>query len=357
MSQTFSDPDVPPMDLLPPDHGGAADEPPRRTLGLLIFALFAPLLLLVAMLLMDGWMGAPGFTRDYVVRFDLPPPGAMAALPEIAGPNDPRSPLVVIDAGHGGHDPGAHGEHAAEKDLTLSLALALRQRLLEVGGIRVAMTRTDDRYLLLEERSGIARRLKADLFISIHADSADTPGAHGATVYTLSDRGSSQEAEHLAASENRADTVNGVSLANTSSSVSAILVDLSQRHAAEMSTGFARLILREGQAGEGEGGDGRARIDFRERAIQSAAFVVLKAPDVPSVLYEAGYISNADDAARLSSPGGRRDFAHATAQAIRVYFARQRETPIEGEAAGQNETPAPAQTPIPGETLGALAAP
>lgn len=355
MSQTFSDPDVPPMDLLPPDHGAEADEPPRRMLGLLIFALFAPLALLVAMLLMDGWMGAPGFTRDYVVRFDLPPPGAMAALPEIAGPNDPQSPLVVIDAGHGGHDPGAHGDHAAEKDLTLSLALALRQRLLEVGGIRVAMTRTDDRYLLLEERSGIARRLKADLFISIHADSADTPGAHGATVYTLSDRGSSQEAEHLAASENRADTVNGVSLANTSSSVSAILVDLSQRHAAEMSTNFARLILREGQAGEV--GDGRARIDFRERAIQSAAFVVLKSPDVPSVLYEAGYISNADDAARLSSPGGRRDFAHATAQAIRVYFARQRETPIEGEASGRSDTPIPGQTSPLEATPGALATP
>lgn len=336
------------MDLSLPDHGPGPDEAPRRGLGLglLIFALFAPLLLLVAMLLMDGWMGAPGFTRDYVVRFDLPPAGALAALPEIAGPSDPRSPLVVIDAGHGGHDPGAHGEHQAEKELTLSLALALRQRLLEVGGIRVGMTRMDDRYLLLEERSDIARRMKADLFISIHADSADTPGAHGATVYTLSDRGSSQEAEHLAAAENRADTVNGVSLANTSSSVSAILVDLSQRHAAEMSTNLARLILREGQ-----GGESGARIDFRERALQSAAFVVLKSPDVPSVLYEAGYISNAEDAARLSSLAGRRDFAHATAQAIRVYFARQRETPT------QSETSTPGETAIQREAPGALATP
>lgn len=330
------------------------DEAPRRGLGLglLVFALFAPLLLLVAMLLMDGWMGAPGFTRDYVVRFDLPPPGALAALPEIAGPNDPRSPLVVIDAGHGGHDPGAHGEHQAEKELTLSLALALRQRLLDVGGIRVALTRMDDRYLLLEERSDIARRMKADLFISIHADSADTPGAHGATVYTLSDRGSSQEAEHLAAAENRADSVNGVSLANTSSSVSAILVDLSQRHAAEMSTNLARLILREGQ-----GGESGARIDFRERALQSAAFVVLKSPDVPSVLYEAGYISNAEDAARLSSPAGRRDFAHATAQAIRVYFARQRETPVQGETPMPSETSIPSEAPTQAETPGALATP
>lgn len=342
------------MDLSLPDHGPGPDEAPRRGLGLglLIFALFAPLLLLVAMLLMDGWMGAPGFTRDYVVRFDLPPAGALAALPEIAGSSDPRSPLVVIDAGHGGHDPGAHGEHQAEKELTLSLALALRQRLLEVGGIRVAMTRMDDRYLLLEERSDIARRMKADLFISIHADSADTPGPHGATVYTLSDRGSSQEAEHLAAAENRADTVNGVSLANTSSSVSAILVDLSQRHAAEMSTNLARLILREGQ-----GGESGARIDFRERALQSAAFVVLKSPDVPSVLYEAGYISNAEDAARLSSPAGRRDFAHATAQAIRVYFARQRETSTQGETPTQSETPTSSETPAQPETPAVLATP
>lgn len=307
------------------DPIAATDEPPMpddasprgRGLGLLLFALFAPLVLLVAMLLMDRWMGAPGFARDYVVRFDLPPPGAMAALPEISGPNDPRSPLVVIDAGHGGHDPGAHGDHRVEKDLTLALALALRQRLLEIGGIRVALTRSDDRYLLLEERSGIARRMKADLFVSIHADSADTPDAHGATVYTLSERGSSEEAEHLAAAENRADTVNGVSLADTSSTVSAILVDLSQRHAAELSTDLARLILREGEG----------RIAFRDRAMQSAAFVVLKSPDLPSVLYEAGYISNADDAARLGSAQGRRDFAEATAQAIRVYFARQRGAP------------------------------
>lgn len=298
------------------------DEPRGWGMGLLLFALIAPVLLLAAMLLTDRLMGAPGFTRDYAMRFDLPPPGALAALPEIAGPNDPHSPLVVIDAGHGGHDPGARGEHHVEKELTLALALALRQRLLEVGGIRVALTRADDRYLLLEERSDIARRMKADLFISIHADSADTPDAHGATVYTLSERGSSEEAERLAAAENRADTVNGVSLAGTSSSVSAILVDLSQRHAAELSTNLARLIVREGRGDETGG-----RIDFRERALQSAAFVVLKSPDLPSILYEAGYISNAGDAARLSSSAGRRDFAETTAQAIRIYFAREREAP------------------------------
>lgn len=304
-------------------------EEKRRGWAVLLFVLLAPVALMAALLLLDRWMGAPGFSRDYVLRFALPPAGALAALPPIEGPNDPRSPLVVIDAGHGGHDPGAQGDGHQEKDLTLALALALRQQLLEKGGIRVALTRADDRYLLLEERSGIARRMKADLFLSIHADSAETPEAHGATVYTLSQRGSSEEAEHLAAAENRADSINGVSLASTSSAVSAILVDLSQRHAAELSSDFARLILREGEG----------RIDFRERALQSAAFVVLKSPDMPSVLYEAGYISHAQDAARLASPEGRREFAQTTAQAIRVYFARQREAAAAPEASAPPPMP------------------
>ena len=168
-------------------------------------------------------------------------------------------------------------------------------------------------YLALEERSGIARRLKADLFLSIHADSADSDKASGATVYTLSARGSSEEATHIAASENRADSVNGVTLGATTNDVSAILVDLSQRRTGQLSDDFARVILREGQG----------RIVFRERPLQSAAFVVLKSPDLPSVLFEAGYISNGHDAQRLASPGGQRAFADMTAQAIRVYFARQ----------------------------------
>ena len=124
------------------------------------------------------------------------------------------------------------------------LALALRDRLLAGGGVRVALTRSDDRYLALEERSGIARRLHADLFISIHADSADNNSASGATVYTLSDKGTTQEASRIAASENRADTINGVPLGGTTNAVSAILVDLAQRQSAAASGQFAGLILR-----------------------------------------------------------------------------------------------------------------
>lgn len=292
------------------DDAGAAR---ASRLGLLAFGVLGPAVVLGAMVAVDQAMGAPGFARPYALRVPLPPATAALGLPRIEGPSDPSRPLVVIDAGHGGHDPGAHGASGREKDLTLALAQALRDRLLALGGIRVALTRDDDRYLLLEERSGIARRMKADLFLSIHADSADGGNAGGGTLYTLSARGSSEQAEKMAAVENRADTVNGVALAGTSSSVSAILVDLAQRRTAGLSTDAARLILREGEG----------RIRFRERALQSAAFVVLKSPDVPSVLFEAGYITNPQDAAWLASPEGREGFAAATAQAIRIYLARQ----------------------------------
>ena len=287
-------------------------------IGLLATIVLAPLALGGAMVAVDRHFGAAGRGRDYVVHIDFPPAGSEVGLPPIEGPLDASRPLVVIDAGHGGHDPGARGGNHNEKDLTLELAKALEAKLLAGGGIRVALTRSDDRYLLLEERSGIAHRLKADLFVSIHADSAEDIRASGATVYTLSDRGSSEEATRMAASENRADSVNGIPLAEADSGINAILVDLSQRHTEAQSGQFAGLVLREG--------DGR--MVFRDRPLQSAAFVVLKSADVPSVLFEAGYISNPRDAAWLSSKPGQDAFATVADQAIRVFFARQMEPPL-----------------------------
>jgi len=278
---------------------------------LLSLLVLAPLATFAALLALDSGFGAGGRGRDYVIRLQLPPAGEIG-LPRVEGPLDASRPLIVIDPGHGGHDPGAGSGAAREKDINLALALALRDALLRQGGLRVALTRADDRFLLLPERAGIARRLKADLFISIHADSAGNPGASGATVYTLSDRGSSEEAARLAASENRADAINGIAMGGQGDAVAAILVDLAQRETAERSQAFARLVLREGQG----------RLRFRERGIQSAAFVVLKSADLPSVLFEAGYISNAEDAAQLGSDEGRRTFADVTASAIRVFFAR-----------------------------------
>jgi N-acetylmuramoyl-L-alanine amidase len=302
---------------------------------LLILAPLAGIALLFALLLVaDRYFGAPGAGRDYVLRIPLPQAGGRLGLPPIEGPLDASRPLVVIDAGHGGHDPGAGAGTLREKDITLALAQALRARLLADGGVRVALTRDSDRFLLLPERAEIARELKADLFISIHADSAVNPDAWGATLYTLSDRGSNEEASRLAASENRADTVNGVALSGQSDAVSAILVDLSQRESAAQAAEFARLVLREGTG----------KIDFRERSIQSAAFIVLKSADVPSVLFEAGYLSNQNDAARLASPEGRQRFAEVTARAIRIHFARRLAQAATGAPAPQPATAVPEPT-------------
>lgn len=295
---------------------------PVRRLLLILAPLAGLALLFGVLLLADRHFAALGAGRDYVLRIALPRAGGQLGLPRIEGPLDASRPLVVIDAGHGGHDPGAGTGTLHEKDVTLALAEALKAQLLAQGGVRVALTRATDRFLLLPERAAIARQLKADLFLSIHADSSTNPEAAGATLYTLSDRGSTDEAARLAASENRADTINGVALSAQSDAVSAILVDLSQRESAARAEAFARLVLREDaeQAGGQQAGGGR--IDFREQPLQSAAFIVLKSADVPSVLFEAGYLSNAGDAARLASPEGRAAFAAITARAIRVHFAR-----------------------------------
>jgi N-acetylmuramoyl-L-alanine amidase len=281
----------------------------------LILGLFvAPVAIFAAMVAADRAFGAPGRGYGYVVQIDLPRDDARQGLPLVRGPQDASRPLVVIDAGHGGKDPGAGLGPLKEKDLVLRLAIALRDELLRQGGVRVALTREDDRYLLLPVRPDIARRLQADLFISIHADSTEVgTGARGATVYVLSDKGSNEAAERIAARENAADEVNGIRMADQSDSVGAILVDLSQREMQAQSEAFGSLVLREG----------RGRLPFREDAVQSAAFAVLKAPDVPSVLFESGYINNPDDAARLASPEGQRAFAEALANAIKVHFARE----------------------------------
>lgn len=283
-----------------------------RTLKILL-SLAAPFAVFGAMIGVDRAFGAPGRHDGFVQRLELPPAAREVGLPPIQGPYDASRPLVVIDAGHGGHDPGAGEGALEEKRLTLTLAQALRDKLLEEGGVRVALTRDSDRYLLLEERSGIARRLNADLFISIHADSAERAEANGASVYTLSERGTNETAARYAERENRADRINGVLLKGQEDKVSAILVDLSQRDSQAQASTFAKLLIREG--------DGHLR--FRSQPLQSASLAVLKVPDMPSVLIETGYLSNAGDAGWLASDEGRDAFAEVTARAVRFYFARQ----------------------------------
>lgn len=289
---------------------------------LVIAALFVvPLLVLAvwARVMLGIGAGGAGQVPAYVVRVALPDGTRPIDLPPVLGPADASRPLVVIDAGHGGHDPGASGEGTLrEKQLTLALALALRDALLAQGHVRVALTRSDDRFLALEERSGIAQRLHADLFLSIHADSAPSADAGGATVYTLSDRGSDAVADALARRENSADMVNGVALKGRSSAVNSILVDLSRREMRTRSIHLADLILREGQ------GAIRFHVDPR----REAAFVVLKSLDLPSALMEAGYISNHADAAAMTDKAWRDRFAKAVAGAIAIFLAEQDSRPL-----------------------------
>ncbi|MDZ3830619.1 MAG: N-acetylmuramoyl-L-alanine amidase [Sphingopyxis sp.] len=236
-------------------------------------------------------------------------------LPRIQGPANDRLPLVVIDAGHGGHDPGAISPHSGrrEKDITLALARAIRDDLLASGRVRVALTRSDDRYLVLEERYGIARRLKADLFISVHADAAENQDASGASIYTLSEVASDREAARLAARENKANIINGVDLGAHSGDVSSILLDLAQRETMNVASDFARLLQREAAD----------NVKFRTSAHRFASFVVLKAPDTPSVLFETGFISNKDDAEFLASADGQKKVARGVRDAVQIHFARR----------------------------------
>lgn len=285
---------------------------------LILLVLLLPAALLGGAAGLQWRIPVPELGRDYVLRLPVVAVQDVIALPVIAGPDDPARPLVVIDAGHGGRDPGAVGQDAggrrvAEKDITLALALALRDQLLGLGTIRVALTRDDDRILALSERPEIARRLQADLFISIHADSAgERADVRGASVYTLSNAASSEAAERFAARENDADRVNGLMVAGQSEVVSAILVELSQQRTQDDAAQFADLVVREGQG----------MLGFVAQPRRSAALAVLRAPDVPSVLFESGFVTNQDDRARLTTAQGRKAYAEVLARAIRIHFVR-----------------------------------
>lgn len=253
----------------------------------------------------------PASRHPYSVSMTLPKRVPRAPLPRVYG--DSGRPLVVIDAGHGGHDPGALSPDGSlrEKDVTLQVARAIRDALLASGRVRVALTREDDRFLVLQERYGLARRLKADLFISVHCDSAGNPQATGATVYTLSEVASDKEAARLAARENKADIIAGVDLGVASPDISSILIDLTQRETMNMSANFARLLGREAQP----------LIPIKPNYHRMASLIVLKAPDMPSVLFETGYISNLDDAEFLASAEGQRKVAQSVRKAVEIHFA------------------------------------
>jgi N-acetylmuramoyl-L-alanine amidase len=273
-----------------------------------------------AILLALGWSQGGAAAADQAARaligearpgsltLELAPPVDNVA---IAGPAG--RPIVVIDAGHGGRDPGATAVSGkvAEKQLTLALANELRTKLLERGRVRVAMTRTDDRYLTLEQRAGIARRLDASLYISLHMDSAPNPLARGATVYSLSDVASDAEAERLAASENAA----GAAVSSDrNGSVRAILSDLALRDQMSASAELAARLVRKASG----------QVELRPEPHKFAAFHVLRRAEAPAVLFEAGYISNVDDEAMLTDPAKRAKMADSLARTIEADVAARR---------------------------------
>lgn len=261
--------------------------------------------------------GGGGEAGPAGVSIPLAAPDAdeLGRLPPVTAARGANPPLVVIDPGHGGRDPGASSpvSGSPEKDITLALARAIRDDLARSGRVRVALTRDDDSYLVLQDRYEIARRLRADLFISIHADAAPlNDQAHGATVYTLSEVASDREAAQLAQRENEADLIAGTRL-SPDPNVNLILIDLAQRESMNVSANFARLLYREAQP----------LFPFRPDWHRFAAFVVLKAPDIPSVLFESGYLTNATDAAFIQSPEGQRRIADGMRRAIESHFARR----------------------------------
>ena len=245
--------------------------------------------------------------------------GLTIALPDavadvrIREARTPGRPIVLIDAGHGGRDPGAAGVSGTvtEKQLTLAMANELADLLEKRGRVRVAMSRTDDSYLTLDQRAAIARRIGARLYLSLHMDSAPNPLARGVTVYSLSDVASSAEAARFASAENRAgDTLSS----EADGSLRSILSDLALRGQMEQSAELARRTVRRAQG----------RLLLRPRPHQFAAFHVLRRADIPALLVEAGYISNADDEAALATPAGRAPLVLVLAQSIEADLAARR---------------------------------
>jgi N-acetylmuramoyl-L-alanine amidase len=237
-----------------------------------------------------------------------------AAAPKPPAPPDLR-PVVVIDPGHGGIDNGTQASNESEKNLVLGFGLALRDRIEKSGKYRVVMTRTDDTFIPLADRVRIARNHSAALFVSIHADALPRHegDAQGATIYTLSDRASDAEAERLAEAENKADAIGGVNLTEEPTEVADILIDLAQRETRTFSHRFARLLM----------GEMKNTVRMHKHPLKSAGFRVLKAPDVPSVLIELGYVSNKGDLEHLVSESWRSRTVGSMAQAIDAFFAKR----------------------------------
>lgn len=249
--------------------------------------------------------------EDRLLAAQPPHPQSQAKATEKSA--DPR-PLVALDPGHGGIDTGTVAPTGQmEKNIVLDFAKRLRARIERSGKFRVLMTRSDDTYVPLDERVRIARNAGAALFVSIHADSLPRKegDAQGATIYTLSNKASDAKAAELADKENGADVIAGVDLKSEPNDVAGILIDLAQRETKTFSLQFAHDVVADMK--------GVARL--HKGPIKSAGFRVLRAPDVPSVLVELGYVSNREDLKSLMSDAWRDRTANSIAKAIDTYLS------------------------------------
>ena len=223
-----------------------------------------------------------------------------------------RLVTVVIDAGHGGEDPGAVGRRGTyEKNVTLAIARRLKSRIDAEPGMQAVMTRNGDYFVPLQQRVAIARRAQADLFVSIHADAFVRPEAHGSSVYVLSESGAtSSAARWLAQRENEADLIGGVNLARQDGHLARTLLDLSQTATINDSLKLGKVMLNE-----------LGRVNrLHKPQVEQAGFAVLRAPDIPSILVETAFISNPDEERRLNDPGYQDKMADALMRGIRRYF-------------------------------------
>jgi N-acetylmuramoyl-L-alanine amidase len=264
-----------------------------------------------------SFLTEPSAPYGYRLVIDLGNPQAAAATPTPvraahAPSGAPRDLVIAVDAGHGGEDPGASGRDGTrEKDVTLAVARLLAERINSEPGMRAVLIRNGDYFVPLRTRIRKARAAQADLFVSVHADAVPDRSVSGSSVYVLSTRGASDEASRwLADRENAADLVGGVSLDDKDNVLASVLLDLSQSAAITASLSAAAKVLGElDRIGE-----------IRKRKVQQAGFVVLKSPDIPSMLIETAYITNPAEERRLRDPRHQGRLAEAILSGVRNYF-------------------------------------
>ena len=291
--------------------------------------------------------------RELVIELGNTAIAATAATPSVAAAPTPvrtvptafraahaptdsdRDVIVAVDAGHGGQDPGASGRGGTrEKDVVLAIARALARRIDAEPGMSAVLTRSDDRFIALRDRIGRARAARADVFVSVHADSIRNRDVSGSSVYVLSDRGASSEAARwLAENENAADLKGGVSLGDKSDQLASVLMDLSQTASIGASMEVAERVLTQlDQVGQ-----------VRKSQVQQAKFVVLKSPDIPSILVETAYISNPAEEKKLRNPAHQAAIAEAIFNGVRDFL---RSSPPDGSLFARQQKSRGGTTPI-----------